>query len=177
MKLFIMRHGPAEDSAATGLDSDRALTPKGRDRVRGVARALKDANELPSSILTSPLLRALQTASIVREELHLGQAPFDEHAWLGMLGRARELVDQLRAANAQATPVTGRPTHRDGVMIVGHEPELSSLVHGLTGEIVHMDKAMVVGVGFADSGPADPLAPPARLLFVFEPKTMVFRRP
>src|SRR5215207_5369 len=60
-----MRHGPAEDSSPTGRDGDRALTPDGRERTRAVARALIAENEAPLTIVSSPLVRALQTAEIV----------------------------------------------------------------------------------------------------------------
>ncbi|MBN9165380.1 MAG: histidine phosphatase family protein, partial [Myxococcales bacterium] len=65
MKLYVMRHGPAEDNAPTGRDEDRALTPAGRERTRAVARALLAADEAPLTIIASPLVRALQTAEIV----------------------------------------------------------------------------------------------------------------
>src|SRR5687767_11718267 len=65
MKLYVMRHGPAEDVSPSGRDGDRALTPSGRDRVRVVAKALLDGDESPFAVITSPLVRALQTAEIV----------------------------------------------------------------------------------------------------------------
>src|SRR5665213_3672830 len=65
MRLYVMRHGPAEDQAASGRDEDRALTTSGRERVRGVARLLASEAELPSRILTSRLVRATETAEIV----------------------------------------------------------------------------------------------------------------
>jgi phosphohistidine phosphatase len=154
MELFIMRHGPAEDASPTGLDSDRALTPSGRERVRSVARELIRLGERPTMIVTSPLTRALETADIVRGEMDLG--PFEEHGWLGMTGRARELVDRLVAGN------------QDGRMLVGHEPELSELVRSLTGRSVRMEKAMVVGVTFARAA--------ASLRFVLEPQTLAVSR-
>lgn len=154
MELFIMRHGPAEDVSDTGLDSDRLLTAKGRERVRLVARELHRLGEKPRAIMTSPLARALETARIVQAEFALHRAPFEEHAWLGMQGRARELVDQIVEEQ------------RDGVVLVGHEPELSTLVRELTGRHVHMDKAMVVGITYDDG---------MRLRFVLEPKTLTVR--
>src|SRR5438105_4266876 len=67
MKLYVMRHGPAADDSATGRDADRALTAGGRERVAAVAKALLDAGEAPAAILTSPLVRAVETAEIVAE--------------------------------------------------------------------------------------------------------------
>src|SRR6478736_9710352 len=65
MRLYVMRHGPAVDDAPSGRDDDRELTASGRRRVRAVAQALLEAGELPRVILSSPLVRALQTAEIV----------------------------------------------------------------------------------------------------------------
>lgn len=150
-----MRHGPAEDVSDTGLDSDRALTPKGRERVRLVAHELCRIGEQANAIITSPLVRALQTARIVQDEMDLDEEP-EEHAWLGMQGRARELVDRLLADG------------RDRTILVGHEPELSALVRELTGTHVHMDKAMVVAVTLGGKRP--------QVRFVLEPKTLTVRK-
>ena len=60
-----MRHGPAEDVAASGRDFDRALTGAGRARVVRVAEVLKREGEIPSTVWTSPLARARATAEIV----------------------------------------------------------------------------------------------------------------
>lgn len=155
MELFIMRHGPAEDTSGTGLDSDRALTPSGRQRVQSVARELVRLGEAPLAILTSPVTRSLETARILQEEVGIGAALFEEHGWLGMTGRARELVDRVVAA-AQERRV-----------LIGHEPELSELVRALTGASVHMEKAMVVAVTFSEKR--------AHLRFVLEPKTLTMR--
>ncbi|MBK6692240.1 MAG: histidine phosphatase family protein [Myxococcales bacterium] len=152
MDLFIMRHGPAEDASHTGLDSDRALTPKGRERVRLVARELIRLGEVPTLLLTSPLVRARETAEIVVQELSL--APYVEDKSLGMTGRAGALAEDLIKKR-----VSGR-------MLVGHEPELSSLVAALTGHRVHMEKAMVVAVRI-DGGRGR-----HALRFVLEPKTL-----
>ena len=73
MKLYVMRHGPAEDDAPTGRDADRVLSAAGRERVRLVAQALEDGGESPFAILSSPMARALETAEIVAEVTHLAR--------------------------------------------------------------------------------------------------------
>src|SRR5271155_3406021 len=80
VRLYIMRHGPAEDHAASGRDFDRALTASGRERVRDVARALVEGGEAPLVILTSPLVRALQTAEIVAGVVQLAEEKGGEAA-------------------------------------------------------------------------------------------------
>lgn len=65
-----MRHGAAEDRAPTGRDSDRSLTPAGRATVRRVALALRDTAPAPiEQLLASPLVRAQETAEIIRSIL------------------------------------------------------------------------------------------------------------
>ena len=156
-----MRHGPAEDSAATGRDADRALTPSGRDRVRGVAQALVEADEAPGHLVSSPLVRALQTAEIMAASVFTKPADrdgsVDVRRELAPGGDAVELVRSLHAAK------------RKRVMLVGHEPDLTELITKLVGEPVPvpMDKAMVVGL--LVRGPSD-----VGLRFVLEPRKLTW---
>jgi phosphohistidine phosphatase len=156
VKLYVMRHGPAEDHAASGRDDDRALTSSGRDRVRNVARALVALEEAPAWIVTSPLVRALQTAEIVAAATKLAEraGTVEARRELAPGGDAVELVNGLLAAE------------RKRCLVVGHEPDLSALIAALVGEplLVPMDKAMVVGLSVK--------AGAAALRFVLDPKTL-----
>jgi phosphohistidine phosphatase len=157
MKLYVMRHGPAEDQADSGLDGDRALTPSGRHRVREVAQALVAEGEEPNTVFTSPLVRAVQTAEIVAITTKLTERG-------GSVEANRDLV-----AGADLFPfVTKLEAKR--AMIVGHEPDLSELVARLIGAPmpVPMGKAMVVGLALHDGS--------ARIRFVLDPKTLEYRR-
>ncbi len=152
MKLYVMRHGPAEDFAASGLDGDRALTETGRERVKLVARLLKEVDEVPRTIVSSPLVRALQTAEIVAAETGVTQVE-----------TSRDLAP---GGNAHAF-VTARNDERR-LMVVGHEPDLSSLIESLLGSFSRdMLKAMVVGVQLRES---------PKLRFVLDPKTLRIER-
>lgn len=65
--LYLMRHGAAEDFAASGRDADRPLTNAGRETVLRVARALRASRPGPvGRVIASPLVRAQQTAEIMR---------------------------------------------------------------------------------------------------------------
>jgi phosphohistidine phosphatase len=167
MKLYIMRHGPAEDRAASGLDADRSLTADGRARVRSVAKALVQRDEAPVSILSSPLARALQTAEIVAAVTDVegrgGRVEVRREIAPG--GSMLELVDELRRAK------------RRRVMLVGHEPDLSSLVVRLSGRVPPqgMLKAMVVGLGIQESvAPAEGYAWTVKPRFLLDPKTLAW---
>lgn len=125
MRLYVMRHGPAEDRAPSGCDFDRQLTPAGREVVRRVARAFHaarvagPASAAPLRILTSPRARARETAAIVRSAI----AP---------IPRELELHDELGGevpiplslfAEAAASGVD--------TLLVGHQPRVEELVRSL----------------------------------------------
>lgn len=155
MKLYVMRHGPAEDFAASGLDGDRALTSSGRDRVKLVAKLLKDSDEAPRIIISSPLVRALQTAELVASET--GVAHVETSRDLAPGGNSHGFVMALARDDKKR------------VMVVGHEPDLSTLVEALTGESFDHDmlKAMVVGLSVRGD---------VRLRFVLDPKALHLHR-
>jgi phosphohistidine phosphatase len=157
MKLYVMRHGSAEDQAESGADGDRALTPSGRKRVWDVARALVELGEDPMLLVTSPLVRAVQTAEIVALGTKIGDR-----------GGSVEVRRDM-SPGAHATHLAHRlaAEGRKRVMVVGHEPDLSALVAALVGGFDQpFDKAMVVGVHLtADS-------PQGRLRFVLDPKSL-----
>lgn len=159
MKIYVMRHGPAEDTSTTGRDADRVLTPSGRERVRSVAHALVDAEEAPAYIVSSPLVRALQTAEIMAASTKLAdrEGTVDVRRGIAPGGHAVELVRELFAEKKKR------------LMVVGHEPDLSALIDRLVGEPVPipMEKAMVVGLQMRS--PAD-----VALRFILEPKGLTW---
>jgi phosphohistidine phosphatase len=160
MKLYLVRHGPAENASRTGRDFDRALTDEGRQRVRWVAAELGKHDEAPKRIVTSPLRRAVETA----EEI-VGALGLDLDAWtsddLAPGGAPIDLVRRLVSESARR------------VMLVGHEPDMSALAQQLLGSWSRgFDKAMVLGlrVRFAQPGRARADELQARGRFVLEPK-------
>jgi phosphohistidine phosphatase len=155
MKLYVMRHGPAEDQAADGLDSSRALTAPGRDRTRQVAKRLAEMGESPRSIVSSPLVRALQTAEIVYT-VAPAEAPVEANSALAPRGPAHDFVRFCASKS------------RKRLMVVGHEPDLSLLVAQLTGQALSHGfmKSMVVSLRVPNEGG------PASVRFVLDPKTL-----
>lgn len=118
MNLFLLRHGIAAERSAKKYpqDADRPLTPEGRDRLRRVARALHALELNFDLILSSPYLRARQTAEIVAEALGLSRRlQFSDR--LAADGNGRELIQELAARR----PLPANP------LLVGHEPYLSHL--------------------------------------------------
>jgi phosphohistidine phosphatase len=159
VKLYVMRHGPAEDTAPSGVDGDRALTPSGRERVRSVAKALGAAGEEPLRIVSSPLVRAVQTAEIVAIVTKIGDrgGSVEVRRELSPGGDATRLVYRLAGEGAKR------------LMVVGHEPDLSALVGNLLGEFsLPFEKAMVIALQPVAEGAS------AKLRFVLDPKSLKF---
>lgn len=69
MEILLLRHGIAADARPGQPDAERALTGEGKQKLRALLRRLRKAGVRPSLILTSPYLRARQTAEIAREIL------------------------------------------------------------------------------------------------------------
>jgi phosphohistidine phosphatase len=180
MKLYVMRHGPAHDDSPSGRDADRALTVAGRERVAAVAKALLDEGEEPFTILTSPLVRALETAEIVAEVTHLSRrAREDAKAHRG--GATGEV--EIRRELGMGTEKLGLLAElvragRKRVMIVGHEPDLSMLVMSLVGKELEsgMGKGMVVGVKLTPDPGVAGLEFRSALRFVLDPKSLRWQR-
>lgn len=118
MKLYLLRHGIATERGkeTRGGDAQRPLTPKGRRKMRLIAEAMRGLELSFDLILSSPLLRARQTADIVAREFKLAeQRKLSSH--LAPEGDPRDLIRELKQ--------TYRGSRK--VLLVGHEPYLSNL--------------------------------------------------
>lgn len=163
-----MRHGPAEDSSPSGSDAERDLTLAGRERVRAAAKALLLASEAPLQIVSSPLVRALQTAEIVA-------ATVDPDAKSVLVSTRRELAP---AGNALSLLSELRVLKRRRVMVVGHEPDVSTLAATLLGKPLPRGfmKGMVLGLSVADEPIDQGNGWGTRFRFVLDPKALTFQR-
>ncbi len=128
--LWLLRHGEAEDHAAT--DFARRLTPRGEGQARCAGRALARLGVEFVHAFTSPRVRALDTARLACAELGLEPV---EHEPLGETFEARDALGLM----------AGLP--RGGsLLLVGHEPDFSRLVAGLTGARVAMKKGGLAAI-------------------------------
>jgi phosphohistidine phosphatase len=116
MDVYLVRHAIAEarDPGRWPDDAERPLTPEGIARFRSAARGLRRIVPKVDAALSSPYVRAWQTAEILR----------DETAW-----PAPEPCPPLEAVSAPSAAVGVLQAHgqRSSVALVGHEPYLSSL--------------------------------------------------
>ena len=119
LQVLIIRHAIAADAPSAGAaDELRELTDKGRRKMRGAAAGLKRVlgRDLPDAIVTSPLLRAKQTAEIVADALDVKEV---------------ETADALAAGAGAASILRWLSRRRPAgecLAIVGHEPDLSRLI-------------------------------------------------
>ncbi len=135
MNLFLLRHGLAVEQTIPGfkLDSDRPLTVEGRTKTKRLATLLRHLKISFDLILTSPYVRAKQTAEIVAEVLEAEKLlRISNHLAPG--NHLKELVEELN-----------HPRQRIGdILLVGHEPDLSRsisiLVTGKPGLALEMKK-------------------------------------
>jgi phosphohistidine phosphatase len=122
MKLYFLRHELAADRHEwKGSDADRPLTEGGIERMKRSAAMMAGLGLELEAILSSPLTRARQTASIVAEALDVqNKLLFDDRLGDGfdMNALAKILLDH---------------TGSESLMLVGHEPGLSSTISVLIG--------------------------------------------
>lgn len=116
MKLIMVRHAAAVERTSGITEECRYLTPEGREFFRKTARTMRKKGVNPSLILTSPLLRAVQTADILAETI----------AYIGPLVVADELMPGFDKTALQSLLNTFQPLKE--LVIVGHEPDLSLLI-------------------------------------------------
>jgi phosphohistidine phosphatase len=158
MQLYIVRHGPAGDASEwTSPDRDRPLTTHGKNVVLRVAEKLAELGVEVDAIITSPYVRAKQTADILARALHRT----DQLETDGRLSAGFGIADlmSLLADYAEAS----------SLMIVGHEPDLGQAICELVGaERLKMKKGAVALVDVPDPhtarGQLQWVVPPAVLV-------------
>ena len=123
--IWLLRHGEAEDGSP---DPERKLTDKGEKQARAAGKALERLGVQLDACLTSPKVRARDTARLaceplgvdVVEDRSLEGGPFD--------------VGDVAAG------------HGENVLLVGHDPDFSMAVHAATGAQVRMPKGGLAGI-------------------------------
>ena len=162
MEIHILRHGIAEVAVAGMSDADRALLPEGRKKLRAVLRVAREVGVAPAAILTSPYLRAVQTAEVAADEL----------GYTGELIR----VDALRPGSSPREAWEEIRLHQSlpSVLVSGHEPLLSSLAAYLLGVpslLVDLKKGSLVRIDLDRFGPE----PRGVLRWYYTPKIALAR--
>jgi phosphohistidine phosphatase len=149
MQLYFLRHGEADWPDWKKSDDERRLTDFGKKEVRDVAKFLARLKVRPDLIVTSPLPRAAQTAEIAADYLK-GKLRKDELLAPGFgMSELRTILKRHRSK---------------ALMLVGHEPDFTNVISGLTGASLKLSKA---GVALLD---VDPESEEGRVLWLFPPR-------
>jgi phosphohistidine phosphatase len=122
--IWLLRHAEAEEGSP---DSERPLTERGREQASAAGRALANMGVPVDACVTSPKLRASETAELACRALSV--EPVEDRRLEGGPFDPREVVE-------------GRGEH---VLLVGHDPDFSLAVNRLTGAQVRMSKGGVAG--------------------------------
>jgi len=139
MKCYFLRHGPAGDpSQWKGRDFDRPLTGDGRERMECEAKTIEELGLDLDRIVSSPLVRARQTAEIVADRLGLRDKLIEDERLAG--GFNSERLSEILRAHAGA----------DALMLVGHEPNMSATIGRLTGANLEFKKGALACVEIGD---------------------------
>lgn len=142
--LYLLRHGDAEEG--NGDDAARRLTPKGERQARAAGAALVAMGAEIDACLTSPKLRAVDTARLACEALPLEP----------------EIADELRGGRFDSLSLAAG---RGNVLLVGHEPDFSDEVARLTGARAKLRKG---GLAIVDGSTLTALLRPRDLAALAE---------
>ncbi len=140
--IYLLRHGDAEDG--NGDDAARRLTAKGKRQAGTAGRALAELGEKIDACLTSPKLRAAETARLACEPL----------------GLEPEVREELRGGGFDSLALAAG---RGNVLMVGHEPDFSAEVARLTGANAKLRKG---GLAIVDGSTLLALLRPADLVAI-----------
>jgi phosphohistidine phosphatase len=123
MHLYLIRHGIAVDREDPNCppDTERPLTPKGVKRALAAALGLRALDAKPNAVLTSPWLRAVQTAEIFCETIGYSSKKIIRTDALKGTSQPSELLRELQSMKAKV------------VLCFGHEPHL----HHVIGHVLH----------------------------------------
>jgi phosphohistidine phosphatase len=149
MRLYLLRHGEADWPNWDRPDDERPLTERGKKEMRKVAKFLRELDLPLDDILSSPLIRARQTADIVADRFKLHVREEEQLAGGFAVSDLKQLIQKYPVEN---------------LMVVGHEPNFTEVICTLTGANCKMSKG---GVALIDLGEADMKG---RLLWLLPPK-------
>ncbi len=157
MKLYFLRHGLAADrSEWEGSDYDRPLTSIGVADMRRTAHTIDYLQLELDLILSSPLKRALQTAQIVGRHLNMLDKVIEDKRL-----DTRFNMHELRSILKEYDEV-------EDLMLVGHEPSLSTVIGRIIGGKVVMKKGALARIDLTDES-----ALKGELEWLLPPKVLV----
>jgi phosphohistidine phosphatase SixA len=113
VRIYLVRHGDAISEDDAGSDRDRWLSPRGREAARILGRLLREQAVTADAIVASPLPRAVQTAELLAAALDYLD-PIATRRYLEPSAHPRVAAGELATLGV-------------AIVVVGHEPAISSL--------------------------------------------------
>jgi phosphohistidine phosphatase len=163
MQIILIRHGIAESASPDRCDFDRALTEKGRKRLKDTLPALISCIQFLEKILiwSSPLVRARETAEIAAEIFRVESISY--HDCIGE-GNRNKLGQELHKL---------QPSEDCTLIIVGHEPDMGRWAEALCGEALTFGKGAAAGISYVvDRTKIGTLPMTGTLQFFYQPEQM-----
>ncbi len=160
MKVHLFRHGIAidRDDSASPAEADRFLTPKGIAKTEAAARGLRALGIKPSLILTSPLLRAVQTAEIVCNALRHPVKKLRHTDALKPEAKPTELFDELSKIKS------------DEIICVGHAPNLDEVIAYVVGSYSAVTSLKKAGIASLEIETFSP--PRGSIVAIYTPRAL-----
>lgn len=161
MELYIVRHGIAVDREDPKCppDPERFLTDEGKEKSRQVAKGVAEVASVPDLILTSPYLRALQTAEIFADALAYSKNKIRKSDLLLPGAEPLQLFREL-----------AKDKDLSSVFIFGHAPHLDDILATSIGTKHHISSLKKVGVAFVELKRLIP--PSGELVWLGTPKLL-----
>ena len=141
-RLLLLRHAKAEPATDPLVDIDRPLAERGERDARRIGERLRQQNLQPALILASPAARALRTAQLVAQTI---EYPRDAIA----LDRRLYLAEPAAIVEIIAAQNDALET----LLVVGHNPGLTELVHRLLPafDVDDLPTCAVVGLDYGEA--------------------------
>lgn len=161
MQLYIVRHGIAIDreSPQCPADPERYLTAEGQDKTRQVAKGLARLGVVPDVFLSSPYVRALQTAEIFAKEMEYAKAKIRQTDLLLPVAEALPLFHEL-----------ARDKKSEVVVLFGHAPQLDDVIAASVGSQHQITALKKAGVALVE---LKRVSPPSGLLVWLAPPKLL----
>ncbi len=168
MELYLIRHGIAEERHENIKDEERKLTKEGKQKTEKVAQRLAELDLKFDFILTSPLVRAHQTAEIL-VKAGLGDK-LEESTYLAPDGNISGWIADWLEPKTQTSKISPETK----LALVGHEPDLGNwaelLVWGKAKGSILLKKAGTIGIKLPET--ATPLGN-SQMFLLIPPKYLL----
>jgi phosphohistidine phosphatase len=161
MQLYIVRHGIAIDREDPNCppDPERFLTDEGMEKTKQVAKGVAEIGAVPDLMLSSPYLRAVQTAEIFASALEQNKQKIRKSDLLLPGGDPMQLFREL-----------AREKQASAVFIFGHAPHLDDLIATAIGSKHHVTALKKAGVALVELRRMVP--PSGELVWIATPKML-----